>query len=45
MKLFDRLLRNTPTCNHGSSTTVRSESGHNTVQRYYWFCGRCGEKV
>ena len=45
MKLFDRLWRNTPTCNHGNSTAVRSEIGHNTVRRYYWFCGRCGEKV
>ena len=45
MKLFGRLWRNTPTCNHGNSTAVRSEIGHNAVRRYYWFCGRCGEKV
>jgi phage terminase large subunit GpA-like protein len=45
MKLFDRLWRSAPTCTHSKSTAVRSEIGHNTVRRYYWFCGRCGEKV
>ena len=45
MKLFDRLWRNTPTRTHSSSTAVRSEIGHNAIRRYYWFCGRCGEKV
>ena len=45
MKLFDRLRRNPRTCTHSKSTAVRSEIGANTVRRYYWFCGRCGEKV
>src|SRR5271165_2868546 len=45
MKLFDRLWRSAPTCTHSNSTAVRSEIGHNAIRRYYWFCGRCGEKV
>lgn len=45
MKLFDRLWRSAPTCTHNNSTAIRSEIGHNGVRRYYWLCGRCGEKA
>ena len=45
MNLFDRLWRNTPICTHNNSSAVSSEIGHTAVRRYYWFCGRCGEKV
>jgi ribosomal protein S27AE len=45
MKLFDRLWRSAPTCAHNNSTAVHSEIGHDAVRRYYWFCGKCGERV
>ena len=45
MKLFDHLWRRAATCTHNTSTVVRSEIGHNAIRRYYWLCGRCGEKV
>ena len=45
MKLFDHLLRHSPTCAHNNSSAYHSEIGHDAIRRYYWFCSRCGEKV
>jgi hypothetical protein len=45
MRLFDHLWGHAPTCTHNDSAALRSEIGHDANRRYYWFCGRCGNKV